>query len=144
MIDEAVRTAEKPKQREIFRAVRTTSVIFALLFISQKAFSKNVRKAIIKRDGECQWSSETGEETECFGQLEAAHIDHDRDNPYYNHPSNGRALCTACHREDHILNHGLNGLTEKGNKWAITMMTKRLLKMGAPLNLFNKNDEKQQ
>lgn len=90
------------------------------------AFSKRVRGFILRRDGGCQWEYETGENDSCMGGLEAAHIDHDRNNPDYDHPDNGRAFCTKHHGRDHELNEGQNGLTIEQNRWSIGAIALRL------------------
>lgn len=80
------------------------------------AFSSLVRKIIFKRDGgRSVWS---GKEE----NLHAAHITHDRSDPRYNDSSNGRMLTRAEHYVDHDNRQGRNGLTERGNSWAKTML----------------------
>ena len=90
------------------------------LFLSNFAFTRKIRQQIYKRDRSCQ------EPPPHNGGLEAAHYDHDKSNPDYNSPSNGRLLCTEHHLEDHVQNAGLNGLPESQNNWAISMIKKRL------------------
>jgi len=97
------------------------AIIAASLFLSQFAFTRRVREEIYRRDRYCQ-----GGDTGHNGNLEAAHYDHDRDNPAYNDSSNGRLLCTQHHLEDHIEGAGHNGLPEHQNNWAIKMIKKRL------------------
>lgn len=91
------------------------------LYFSQFAFSRKVRKEIIERDQDCVWKN-----SHCYGGLEAAHINHDRDNPLYDDASNGMTLCTYHHRRHHKENEGFNGLTKKQNRWAIRKITERL------------------
>lgn len=96
------------------------AVLSATYYIATAAFTKPSRRQIIKRDGGCVARGEH------LGALEAAHIDHSRDNPAYDDPSNGRALCTQHHLEDHIRRHGRNGLSKSANKWAINALRGKL------------------
>lgn len=89
------------------------------LLLSQLAFSRNVRKQIFNRDqGKSRWSDEPGEE--------AAHILHNRDNPKYNTPENGRMLTKREHYLDHINREGRNGLSKAGNDAALRLIWNRL------------------
>lgn len=103
-----------------WRAAQAAS-LFAVAYFSTYAFSRESRRAIIRRDGKCVANGEDHE-----GGLEAAHIDHSKDKPYYDDPQNGRALCTKHHLEDHIRRHGRNGLGKNQNKWAINAIRGRL------------------
>jgi hypothetical protein len=95
-----------------FRNLALIGAGVALYEIGNSAFSKPVRDAIIKRDGgKSVWSGETED-------LEAAHISHDKNDPYYDDASNGRTLT---HREqyiDHFNRHGTVsiGSSESENK----------------------------
>lgn len=90
------------------------------LLLSQFAFTSRVRKQIFKRDGgRCVVCGSTE-------HLQAAHIDHNRDNPNYNNPKNGRMLCIADHLLDHIDRAGRNGLLPHQNDWAISMLKRQL------------------
>jgi len=83
------------------------------------AFSKKTRKIIRERDhNQSVWSGKTE-------NLECAHVTHDKSDPRYDDPSNGRLLTTAEHMWDHINREGRNGLTKEANDWAIIMIWKR-------------------
>ena len=86
------------------------------------AFTRAVRRIIGNRDG---WQSvQSGD----GGPLEAAHISHDKKNPNYNDPSNGRMLTPAEHYDDHYNRHGKDqlGLNNHQNKWSLRMIWGRL------------------
>lgn len=84
------------------------------------AFSSGTRRQILERDGyKCRICGSTD-------HLEAAHINHNKDNPRYDDPSNGRILCTEHHLEDHINRHGRNGLSRQANNWAINKLRERV------------------
>jgi hypothetical protein len=90
------------------------------LILINSAFSFKTKQKIKQRDGhKSVWSGETE-------NLEAAHISHNKANPHYDHPSNGRILTTEEHLLDHINRAGRNGLTISQNNWAIKMLKKRL------------------
>lgn len=83
------------------------------------AFSRAVRAEILARDNHrC---------VNCGSKnyLEASHINHDRNNPNYNHPDTGETLCTLCHLESHLQEAGRNGLSEEHNDWAIGSLISR-------------------
>lgn len=83
------------------------------------AFSRKTRQQIYNRDrGKSRWSDEPGEE--------AAHILHNRDNPLYDDPSNGRMLTKREHYLDHLNREGRNGLPPEGNRAALRLIWKRL------------------
>ena len=95
-------------------------MLIGILPLVGMAFSRNVREKILHRDGcKCVQCGATEE-------LQAAHIDHNKANPRYNDPSNGRTLCLDDHLTDHILRHGRNGLTKEGNLWAIDMLRRKI------------------
>lgn len=107
---------QKPSEQIDLKPLLLLGGIFLL---SQFAFSKNVRKQIYNRDqGKSRWSDEPGEE--------AAHILHNRDNPNYNTPENGRMLTKREHYLDHINRAGRNGLTIPGNNAALRLIWRRL------------------
>lgn len=83
------------------------------------AFSRQSRKKIYERDRVCRVCGSVS-------HLEAAHIDHNKSNPNYDDPSNGRLLCLPDHLEDHITREGRNGLTVPQNRWAIHAMILKL------------------
>lgn len=96
----------------------------ALYELSKIAFSYKVRKQIAKRDNhQCVSCGETE-------YLEAAHINHNKRNRRYNHPSNGRLLCICCHLEDHQLREGRNGLSKRNNRNAIDSLKGRMKYLG--------------
>jgi hypothetical protein len=86
------------------------------------AFSYEVRKAILKRDGGC---IKRGQGL-CCGKQEAAHKNHDRNSPEYMSMDNGDDMCTNHHLEDHILRAGQNGLSQQANDSAIGSLIARL------------------
>lgn len=89
------------------------------LLLSQFAFSNGVKRKILERDGfRCVVCGGTD-------HLEAAHIDHNRDNPKYNTPENGFTADPYCHLIDHIERAGHNGLIERHNEWAIERLAER-------------------
>lgn len=90
------------------------------ILLSQFAFSKKSRQAILERDGyQCVETGRTD-------NLHASHIDHNRDNPDYDNPNNGRTLNIIAHLRDHILRVGQNGLTQEQNDWAINKLEERI------------------
>mgnify|MGYP000689217179 CR=1 FL=1 len=94
------------------------------LLLSQFAFTSRVREQILKRDGYKCVEEGNGE---CIGGLEASHLDHNRDNKWYNDPENGITLCTKHHYYQHIREEGRNGLIKKHNQYAIQKLKERLL-----------------
>lgn len=120
---------EKLKQTNTLMLVSVPLATMGLFFISLGAFSSTSRRKILKRDG---YKSVLSGETD---NLEASHLDHSRDNPNYDHPSNGRTLTTKEHYLDHYNRHGRNGLTKKQNIWALNKIWSRLTeeeKIGLP------------
>ena len=83
------------------------------------AFSKKVRESIWQRDGgQSVWSGETE-------GLSAAHQNHNRNDPKYNQPSNGRLLTLPKEQYiDHFNRHGTAdlGLTEEQNMWSLRLL----------------------
>jgi len=114
---------EKDKHYDLVILPLSTLGLFA---ISVCAFSRNSRKAIHKRDKEK--SALSGEE----GKLVCGHIDHDKNNPHYNNPNNGRLLTIREHYLDHYNRHGKNGLSKDDNRdtakglWFMLPKSKRL------------------
>lgn len=94
-------------------------LVGAGLLLSFGAFSRESRQIIMRRDKDCVMPPPHE------GGLEAAHINHKKDNNYDN-PNNGRVLCTKHHLEDHISRAGRNGLSKNHNNWAINMLLQRL------------------
>lgn len=73
---------------------------FALVEISQSAFSFGVRREIGIRD---QWTCQScGKSFQDGYMVQAAHFDHDRSKKKYDDPKNGRILCTSCHIQDEL------------------------------------------
>lgn len=93
------------------------------------AFSPDVRRAILERDG--YRSVETGRRQ----NLEAAHDDHSKSNPDYDTPENGKTLTRVEHYKDHVDRAGKNGLRPHHNDWALRSIWKRL-SMKDKLELF--------
>lgn len=88
-----------------------------MAFAITGAFSRKVRRKIWERDkGTCSICGSTD-------NLQCAHIDHNKSNPRYNDPSNGRLLCKIpCHLNDHINREGRNGLSKRQNQWSINAL----------------------
>lgn len=63
------------------------------------AFNSEVARGIKERDN---WTCLCGNKADEGYRLHAAHKDHERRNPYYNHPDNGTTLCVECHLREHI------------------------------------------
>lgn len=102
------------------RLVGVAIMSYLLLF----AFSSDSWKKIMDRDG---WACRTCSATKKKGYtLMAAHIMHNRDNPQYDSPSNGKALCVRCHRRQHQTMAGRNGLSLEHNDQAINALTKKI------------------
>lgn len=98
-------------------------VLIGGIVLSNCAFSRNVRNKIWQRAG---GKSELSGLSEADGySLECAHLNHSRDYPRYNDPSNGRLLTTEEHLADH-LHRTDNGLDESGNTWAVRKLRERL------------------
>lgn len=100
----------------------TTAIIGGIFLLSQFAFSKKTRKEIIKRDGYACVLCGSTDGCNC------AHIDHSRDNPRYDDPSDGRVLCDEHHYLDHYNRHGSPnlGLNEAQNRWSLASIWARL------------------
>lgn len=94
-------------------------ILGTALIASLGAFSYGSRRRIVERDGVDVWDGSTE-------SLEAAHINHDKQNPRYDDPSNGRLLTTRNHYIDHFNRAGKNGLTRAGNNYALRMIWERL------------------
>lgn len=118
------------ERRYIGDAVGIALTAYALIHLSSFAFSRQTRRKIWRR---------AGGRSELTGyshmKLECAHYDHDRSNPDYDNPDNGRLLTVQEHLEDHLMyrdtavdNRGLlaNGLTPEANEWAIKKIQERL------------------
>ncbi len=128
-----------PQEESIVgKVIKGVAIGYGGYLVARSAFSHRSREAIRERD---QWTcKEHGEDCNSVGILEAAHINHDKSYHNYDHPSNGRLLCTEAHLDDHINRHGRNGLPEHQNAWAIDTIKKRLAKFleynGADPNTF--------
>ena len=108
---------QKPSELNI---LTVTAIIGGIYLLSNCAFSSGIRKQIFNRDmGRDAWDGSTE-------NLEAAHIAHDRSDPRYNHPSNGRLLCRRNHYIDHWNTAGTNGLSIAGNNAALRLIWARL------------------
>lgn len=106
------------KEQEHNHSLENTLLIGTIALISTLAFSAKSKKIIYERDVTCRI---------CGGvdHLSAAHIDHNKNNPHYDDPSNGRLLDGTCHLLDHINRAGSNGLTKSQNDYAIRMLILR-------------------
>lgn len=70
--------------------------------ISQFAFPREIAVQI-KEDNQWKCSCGRGMNRADGGYLvDASHLDHDKRNPYYAHPSNGLCECLLCHTQRHI------------------------------------------
>lgn len=84
------------------------------------SFSFGVREQIRERDGVCV-------ETGGTKHLECAHWNHDKSNPEYDTPENGRLLTAREHYLDHWYRRD-NGLSDQHNEEAINSIWGRLSK----------------
>lgn len=110
--------AQKPSELNI---LTTAAIIGGIYLLSQFAFSRPVRRKIWERDG--------GKCVNCGSteHLNCAHIDHSRENPRYNHESNGRLLCQPDHYLiDHVNREGRNGLPIHQNQYAKRTLWQKL------------------
>lgn len=101
--------------------------IISLIELSRFAFSRGSREEVLRRADYC---CEDCGASYTNTPLEAAHIDHSRDNPEYDNPDNGRALCVLDHLKDHIQRAGSNGLSNRHNNWAIKSLIERAKSLG--------------
>ena len=101
--------------------VKDIALILGILFLSQFAFTRKVRREIIDRDGyACVICGSTS-------GCNCAHIDHSKDSPVYNDASNGRVLCDEHHYLDHYNREDSNiGLNKAQNRWALASIWSRL------------------
>lgn len=83
-------------------AANMTQVLIVVLFLFvmfAMPFSKPVRRVIFARDNAtCRWC---GKKWSDGWMLHCAHIDHNKAQPHYDNPENGRLLCVDCHILDH-------------------------------------------
>lgn len=94
--------------KESLRTLTKIVGAIALYELGNLAFSKSVRQEIGRRDG---WKCQTcGNSFQQGYMVQAAHYDHDRSNPDYDDPSNGRILCTQCHIDEERENGHLNSV----------------------------------
>jgi hypothetical protein len=112
------------RKESIYSTAETTFSAIALYYLYRiitSAFSYEVREQIKQR---ANYKSElSGRDDE---PLECAHYNHDKHNPGYNDPDNGRLLLLSEHLQDHIDREGVNGLSSKENEWAIRTIESRL------------------
>jgi hypothetical protein len=95
-------------------------IIGGVFLLSQAAFTSQIRRFIMGRDKKRDvWDGSTE-------NLECAHITHDRTDPRYNDPSNGRMLNRRNHYLDHYNRAGNNGLPIRGNDAALRLIWQRL------------------
>lgn len=113
-------TQEAQDHRGISTPLLYTLAIAGGIVLSQFAFSRKTRREILERDHfQC---TESGLEE----NLHASHFDHNRNNPDYDSPRNGRTLNIIEHLRDHIARAGKNGLTQSQNDWAIEKLMDRI------------------
>lgn len=108
----------------------TASTIAKLLSISTFvglclfSFSFETRQKIWHRDeGKCRRCSKSKKKGY---YLEVSHLNHDRNYPYYDSPSNGILVCLADHLQEHRKMKGRNGLSPEGNEEAIRKIQERM------------------
>lgn len=96
----------KEKEWNMKKTALIAATTVSIAVLSSFAFSKETRKVIKKRDkGKCQ---ESGKSESAGWRLDAAHYDHNRSNPHYDHPDNGRMLGLLEHASDHLQRGDLN------------------------------------
>jgi 5-methylcytosine-specific restriction endonuclease McrA len=98
----------------------TLAMLGGVAYLATHAFSQDARRVILKRDKyRCVKCGSTD-------HIECAHINHNKNSPRYNDPSNGRVLCARCHLGDHMNREGHNGLKVEQNRWAVDMISRRV------------------
>lgn len=107
------------RRRYVELAVSTGS-LFLLAQALFGAFSFETREKIRQRD---RVSVESGSSR----NLECAHWNHNRNNPKYNDPENGRLLTAREHYLDHWYRRD-NGLSDERNEEAVFSIWERLSK----------------
>lgn len=104
-------------EREENRALIYFSIAAGLVAIAGGAFTFGSRRKIGERDDwECQ-EEDCNRSHKAGWMVTAAHYDHDKGQPEYNEPDNGRILCIAHHAIEELA---------RGNVWG----AKKLLSMG--------------
>jgi len=96
-----------PSIEKVGRSVATLAAIGVLIPLAGSAFSWRSKNQIKERDKDKMKKGK---------RYEAAHVDHNRKNPQYDDPSNGRMLSTPDHYMDHYNRHARNGLPDHQNK----------------------------
>ena len=105
------------------------AIVIGATAISTGAFSWKSRQIIKLRDGNACVMCGSTQGCEC------AHINHNKQDPRYDDPSNGRLLCTEDHLKDHVNRHGRNGLPKRTNERAI-----ELIKLRLPTTVYDSED----
>lgn len=108
------------------------ALVLGAAAVATGAFSWKSRNIIKERDQVCRLCGSSE-------HLEAAHINHNKQDPRYDDPSNGRLLCTEDHLKDHINRHGRNGLPKRTNERAIELIKQRL-----PTTIYKAEDSEEQ
>ena len=104
------------KERFTYQTISLGVMSFVLL----NAFGRQSREEIKKRDGnKSAYSGKTG-------RLDASHLDHNKKNPKYDNPENGRLLTPREHYLDHYNRHARNGISTSQNIWALKQLWNRL------------------
>ena len=121
--------------------------------VSEFAFNSRVAYEIKENNN---WMCEiTGRKKSDGWRLDASHINHDKNNPYYNNTRNGECLCLTEHLKFHIgiYQDYLNNGTEDQIAWAVCslrLISKRAYSRGLrtdehyqdkPLDIIDDRDE---
>jgi len=98
----------------------SSQILFELVAFGM-AFTPAIAKEIGKQH---RWTCEqTGRRFQDGWLLDMAHRDHDRSQPYYNEPRNGRPLCRTAHLEEHI--RRWIGFGDISDKYAVKLLAQR-------------------
>ncbi|MCS7317654.1 MAG: hypothetical protein NZZ41_05010 [Candidatus Dojkabacteria bacterium] len=99
-------------------------LVYWLLFPFLLAFSIKSRRIIQQRTKDKSEISGN-----ISGQMECAHLNHDKNNLDYDNPENGKYVTIIEHYAQHLIHIGIGrciGLTEEVNKYAIQQILKRM------------------
>lgn len=84
------------------------------------SFSKKVSREIKERDNyTCSCGRHMSGGLHGGYKIDASHIDHNKNNPYYNNQSNGLSECLLCHTKRHI---DLLKIYDKDDDWAYSSL----------------------
>lgn len=107
-----------------FDLARNTVLLTTTVAIAGLAFTASAKRKIRER---ANYRCESPLGGQCRGELECAHIDHNRKSPNYNDIDNGYLYCTWHHREDHRSRSLASlGLSYIGNKIALKRLNRKL------------------